>query len=168
MAEGTRVVVGISGSLANLAALHRAVEEALLRDAVLVPVIAWTPVGGEPAYRAHPCPQLAELWARAAHDRLDAAFEQAFGGYPAGLRVTPMVLRADAGRALVAVADRPDDLLVVGAGRRGRLPRILRPSVTRHCQAHAVCTVVTVPPSELLKDLRRADWNADALALVAA
>ncbi|MFB7620646.1 universal stress protein [Kitasatospora sp. NPDC056181] len=168
MTEGARVIVGISGSLANLAALHRAVEEAVFRGAVLVPVIAWTPVGGEPAYRTQPCPPLARLWAQAARERLDEAFEQAFGGYPEGVRIEPMVLRAEAGRALVAVADRPDDLLVVGAGRRGRLPRILRPSVSRYCQAHAACTVVTVPPSELLKELRSADWSADPLSLVAA
>ncbi|MFI6848947.1 universal stress protein [Kitasatospora sp. NBC_00085] len=168
MTEDTRVIVGVSGSLGNLAALHRAMEEAVLRDAVLVPVITWTPVGGEPAYRAHPCPPLAKLWAQAAGERLDTAFEQAFGGYPTGVRIEPLVLRAEAGRALVEVANRPDDLLVVGTGRSGLLPRILRPSVSRYCQAHAACTVITVPPSELLKDLRHVTRSADLLTLLAA
>ncbi|WP_256463556.1 hypothetical protein [Kitasatospora sp. RG8] len=40
--------------------------------------------------------------------------------------------------------------------------------MSRYCQAHAACTVVTVPPSELLKELRSADWSADPLSLVAA
>ncbi|MFC5890991.1 hypothetical protein RMN57_01355 [Kitasatospora sp. CM 4170] len=72
-------------------------QEARLRNAVLVPVIAWTPVGGESTYRTAPCPPLAELWAKAARDRLDAAFAQAFGGYPAGLRVEPVVMRGETG-----------------------------------------------------------------------
>ncbi|WP_320780039.1 universal stress protein, partial [Streptomyces sp. CRN 30] len=58
--------------------------------------------------------------------------------------------------ALVATADREDDLLVVGAGRRGPLRRALRPSVSRHVLAHAVCPVLAVPPSPLLGALEAA------------
>ncbi|WP_033822599.1 universal stress protein [Kitasatospora sp. MBT63] len=148
MAEDTRVIVGVSGSLGNAAALRRAVAEAERRDAVLVPVIAWTPPGGEAAYRTRPCPPLSKLWERAAADRLDAAFARAFGGYPAHLRVEPVVIRGEAGPALVEIADRPDDLLVVGTGRRGGLRRFLHASVGRHCVARAACTVTAVPPSE--------------------
>ncbi|GAA2807701.1 hypothetical protein GCM10010441_35560 [Kitasatospora paracochleata] len=148
MAEDTRIVVGVSGSAGNLAALRRAVQEARLRNAVLVPVIAWTPVGGESTYRAAPVPRLAQLWAQAAQDRLDAAFARAFGGYPADVRVEPVVRRGETGPVLARLANRPGDLLVVGAGRRTPLRTLLqRGSVSRYCLAHAVCTVVAVPPT---------------------
>ncbi|MDH6115053.1 nucleotide-binding universal stress UspA family protein [Kitasatospora sp. MAP12-15] len=168
MAEGTRIIVGVSGAQSSPAVLRRAAEEAARRDAVLVPVIAWTPVGGEPAYRAHPCPPLAKVWEQAALDRLEAAFEQAFGGYPQGVRVEPMVIRGDAGAALVEIADRPSDLLVVGAGRRGRLPRLLRGSVSRYCLAHAACDVVAVPPADLPSAAHAAPRRSDRSFLVAA
>ncbi|MDH6137825.1 nucleotide-binding universal stress UspA family protein [Kitasatospora sp. MAA4] len=147
MAEDTRVVVGVSGSRGSAAVLRRALEEAARRDAVLVPVLAWTPVGGEPAYRAHPCPPLAKLWEQRAADQLDAVLAQALGGRPAGVRIEPMVVRGEAGPVLAQVADRPDDLLVVGTGRRGTLARILAGSVSRYCLAHAACPVIAVPPT---------------------
>ena len=157
MAESARVVVGVSGSLSSLAALHRAVAEARSRDAVLVPVLAWHPVGGEAAYRSAPCPQLLKVWQEAARRRLDTAFEQSFGGYPAGVRVQPLLVRDEnPGRALVQVADRPQDLLVISTGKQGRLQRLLHGSVSRYCLAHSRCTVAAVPPSELLDELERA------------
>ncbi|QMU71051.1 universal stress protein [Streptacidiphilus sp. P02-A3a] len=176
MAESARVVVGVSGSLSSLGALHRAVELARERNAVLVPVLAWHPVGGEYAYRSAPCPQLLKVWEEAARERLDSAFEQCFGGYPAGVRVRPMLVRDEnPGRALVAIADRPGDVLVVSTGRQGRLHRVLRTSVGRYCLAHAHCLVVAVPPSELLNTLEPAadqgapmtlpsGWNSPATA----
>ncbi|MCX4744139.1 universal stress protein [Kitasatospora sp. NBC_01287] len=144
MAETTRVIVGVSGSRRSAAVLQRAAAEAARRGAELVPVIAWTPVGGEPTYRAHPCPPLAAAWERAARTRLDQAFEEAFGGYPAGLSITPVVIRGEAGPALLQIADRADDLLVVGSGRRGPL-RLLLATVSRYCLARARCAVVAVP-----------------------
>lgn len=53
-----RVVVGLSGSLGSLTALHRAAAEARRTGAVLVAVLAWEPPGGEFAYRRSPCPPL--------------------------------------------------------------------------------------------------------------
>ena len=47
------------------------------------------------------------------------------------------------------VADSDDDLLVVGAGRRGVFSRIAACRVSRYCLAHATCPVVAVPPSAL-------------------
>jgi nucleotide-binding universal stress UspA family protein len=167
MAEVMRVVVGVSGSLSSLAALHRAVAEARRRDAVLVPVLAWTPVGGEAAYRRSPCPALLREWENAACRRMDTAFEQAFGGYPEGMRIQGRVVRGDAGQALVRTADRPDDLLVVGTGRRGRLRRMFHGAVSRYCLAHARCTVLAVPPSELLDTLERALRVGDPMAMLA-
>ncbi|MFC1413296.1 universal stress protein [Streptacidiphilus sp. N1-12] len=166
MAENVRIVVGVSGSLSSLAALHHAVAEARRLDAVLVPVLAWHPVGGEFAYRSSPCPPLLREWQQAARKRLDTAFEQSFGGYPAGLRIQPMVVRDDQpGRALVQVADRPGDQLVVSTGRRGRLVRLFHGSVSRYCLAHARCAVTAVPPSELLEALELAARDGEPMTL---
>lgn len=148
MAETPRVVVGVSGSSRNLAALHRGVLEARRRDALLIPLMAWTPPGGELAYHRFPCPPMIVEWERAAAKRLGTAFERV-GGYPCDVRIRPLVVRGEAGPALVATADQPDDLLVVGAGRRGRIGRLFHGSVPRCCLAHARCAVVAVPPSEL-------------------
>ncbi|WP_327070314.1 universal stress protein [Kitasatospora sp. NBC_01302] len=142
MVDQGRVIVGVSGSVSSLAAVHRAAWEAVHRDAELVPVAAWLPTDD-------PLRPLSEI-EHAARRRLDVIFEQAFGGYPAGLLLRPRVVRAEAGAALVAAADRPDDLLVVGAGRPGRVARLRHGSVARHCHAHAHCAVLVVPASDLL------------------
>ncbi|MGE7434964.1 universal stress protein [Kitasatospora sp. NPDC001175] len=161
MSHGARVIVGVSGSLNSLTALHRAVDEARAQQAVLVPVLAWTPVGGELSYRAHPCPPLLRAWETAARARLERAFEEAFGGFPVGVEVEPLVIRGDAGPALVHVADRPGDLLVISTGRQGSLQRYLHGSVGRYCLAHARCPVVAVPPSALYTDLRQISRAVD-------
>ncbi|MER6128079.1 universal stress protein [Streptomyces sp. NPDC001795] len=72
-----------------------------------------------------------------------------------GPRVPLRILtaRGPAGRSLVGIADRDDDLLVVGAGRRSRLRRFFSPSVGRYCVAHANCPVLTVPPSPPAADV---------------
>jgi hypothetical protein len=82
-------------------------------------------------------------------DRLMGRLEAAWGVIPADLRLQPVVVRGETGPALVDVANSGDDLLVVGAGRRGWLARIGHGRVTRYCVAHAVCPVVTVPPAAL-------------------
>lgn len=133
MSESPRVIVGVDGSHSSPGVVRRAVHEARRRDALLVPVIAWTASDGDDL---RPLPELEH----AARRRLDTAFELAFDGFPEGVRVHPLVLRAEAGQALVATADRRDDLLVVGSGRRGG-------PVTRHCWDQAVCEVLIVPPS---------------------
>ncbi|MGF1431508.1 universal stress protein [Kitasatospora sp. LaBMicrA B282] len=146
-ARRTRVIVGVSGSVSSLAAVHRAVQEATRRQACgqqveLVPVAAWLPSD-------EPLRPLSEL-AHAARRRLDVVVEQACGGRPVGLPVSPLVVQAEAGPALVAVADRPGDLLVVGAGRPGRVSPQRPGSVTRYCRAHAGCEVLAVSATDLL------------------
>jgi hypothetical protein len=56
-----------------------------------------------------------------------------------------VVRRGQPGLVLVDAACRPGDL-VVGAGRRGALAPIVHGRVSRYCQAHARCLVLTVPP----------------------
>ncbi|MBF9066499.1 universal stress protein [Streptacidiphilus fuscans] len=167
-----RVVVGVNGSENSLAALHRAAEEARRRGAVLVPVLVWHPVGGEMAYRSHPCPPLLKQWQQAACDRLDAAFDTAFGGCPADLTVEPLVVRAERpGPALVEIADQPGDLLVVGTGKQGRLTRLFHGSVSRYCLAHARGSVLGVSPTattEPARPARRSETSRRATLSAAA
>lgn len=70
-----------------------------------------------------------------------------------GPPVSIRAVRSTPGRALLEIADRADDLLVVGAGCRGRVRRALCPSVARYCLARAACAVLAVPPSPLAGDL---------------
>ncbi|MFJ3639746.1 universal stress protein [Streptomyces sp. NPDC090108] len=151
-----RVVVGVSGSLGSVAALCRAAGEARLRGAELWPVLAWEPPGGELAARRSPAAAvMAGEWQRLARERLVTALAETFGGDGPGSPMTALVVRGDPGRALVEIAGR-DGVLVVGAGRRGRLCRALRPSVSRYCLARAACPVLAVPPSPLEAELRTA------------
>lgn len=163
-----RVVVGVSGSLGSLAALHRGVAEARDRGAVLVPVLAWEPPGGEHGYRRSPCPPLLAAVREAAERRLGDALDEAFGGADPGVPLSPVVIRGEAGPALLHVADRPDDLLVLGRAG-GPLRRRLRRAVPGYCARKAGCPVLTVPVPELLHDLhrlesahRRARWHLTA------
>ena len=119
-----RVIVGVDGSLGSLQALRYAEAEARQRDVPLVPVIAWIPPGGDMAERRHSSPYLRKIWREAAWERLRAAFDDGLGGMPADLRVEPHVERGDTGPVLVDIASQPDDLLVIGTGRRAGLSRL--------------------------------------------
>ncbi|MFE7528815.1 universal stress protein [Kitasatospora sp. NPDC057542] len=154
--DGTepRIVVGVSGSLESLAALHRGLAEARDRGAVLVPVLAWEPPGGEHGYRRSPCPPLLAAVRESAEQRLRDALDAAFGGADPGVPLCPVVIRGETGPALVHIADRPDDLLVLGRSG-GPLRRRLRRSVPGYCARRAGCPVLTVPVPELLHDLHR-------------
>jgi len=110
-----RVVVGVDGSLGSLQALRFAVGHARAFGAVLVPVLAWTPPGGELGNRRYPVASLTAQWQHDAATRLHTAFDEALGGQPNDLDISSLVLRGEAGRLLVSVADRDGDLLVVGA-----------------------------------------------------
>jgi nucleotide-binding universal stress UspA family protein len=143
----------VTGSVGNLQALRTAAAEARRREAALVAVHAWVPPGGELAERRCSVPELRQVWQDAAWRRLSEAFDAALGGPPPDLPMEPVVMRGDAGRILVVAASREDDLLVVGAGRRGALTRLLRGQVGRYCLAHAACPVLVVPPSELAQEM---------------
>src|SRR5215467_13211813 len=92
-----RVVVGVSGSLANLAALHAAAEQARLYDAPLVAVSAWQPIGGEPVHRHAPCPRILQMWRNQAASRVRTAVLDAFGAPPPDLDLTLLTARGHAG-----------------------------------------------------------------------
>ncbi|GAA5705289.1 hypothetical protein AQJ43_29285 [Streptomyces avermitilis] len=151
--EGRRIVAGVSGSLGSLAALHRAAHEARRSRAELLAVLAWEPPGGDLAHRRSLLASPATDFRQEAGERLLAALRTAFGDAGPGVPFQGLVARGTPGRALVETADRADDLLVVGAGYRGRMHRALFPSVARYCVAHAACPVLAVPPSPLQGEL---------------
>ncbi|MFD9903048.1 universal stress protein [Streptomyces sp. NPDC059063] len=157
-----RVVVGVSGSLSSLTALHRGADEARRTGAVLVAVLAWAPPGGELGHRRAVLPPPDDALRSAAADRLFAAVDDAFGPGGPGVPWEGYVVRGTPGRALVESACHAGDVLVIGAGRRGGLRQVLFPSVVRYCVAHAACPVLAVPPSPLEQELasvhRRARW----------
>ena len=148
-----RIVVGVHGSLGSLQALRYAADEARQRGVPLVAVTAWIPPGGDLAERRHSSPYLRQVWREAAWERLWSAFDAGLGGVPGDLQVEPQVARGDTGPVLVEVADQPDDLLIIGTGRRAGVGRVLHRSVSRYCLAHARCPVLAVPPSVLMEEM---------------
>jgi nucleotide-binding universal stress UspA family protein len=150
-----RVVVGVTGSPGSEAALRRAAQEARRSGRTLVPVLAWEPPGGEVAYRIAPEPRLAARWEQEACRRLEAAVDVALGGFPVGVPVDPAVVRGPAAWALTALASEPVDLLVLGAGPRHPLARLLRGSVRRRAVARAKAPVLLVAPPALPRAVRR-------------
>lgn len=159
MTSAQRVIVGVTGSVGNLQALRRATAEARMRGTALVAVHAWLPPGGDLAERRFSVPELRQVWHDAAWRRVWDAFDAAFGGVPSDLLVEVLVTRGEPGRVLVKVADQEDDLLVIGAGRRRALRRVLPRRVCRHCVSHAACPVLIVPPSKLAREMEHR-WHA--------
>jgi hypothetical protein len=66
--------------------------------------------------------------------------------------VRPLLERSEAGWVLVSIASS-GDLLVVGAGHRGALARVVCGKVSRYCVAHARCPVLAVPPPALAQEM---------------
>ncbi len=150
-----RVVVGVSGSPGSLLAVRHAAEMARDHEAELVPVLAWTPPGGEMADRRYPNAQMRAVWKQAARDRLRQAISLAFGGQPDGLEFRPAIVKGEAGYALTQIAREPGDVLVIGAGRHGTLRMLAGGRVARYCLAHAACPVIAVPPAEIAAHAHR-------------
>lgn len=144
-----RVVVGVDGSAGSVEALRQGAQEAERHGAVLCPVYAWAPPGGEAADARYPAPpDVCAYWAREADGVLADACREVFGTASYGARAVPRALRAPAGAALVACAGRDTDLLVLGAGRHGALYRLFHGSVSRYCLKHARCPVLVVHPGD--------------------
>jgi nucleotide-binding universal stress UspA family protein len=163
-----RIIVGVHGSLGSLQALRYAADEARQRNVPLLAVTAWVPPGGEAAERRAPSAHLRKLWREAAWERLWAAFDAGLGGVPADLTVEPQVARGETGPVLVEAAGRPDDLLIIGTGRRAGFGRVLHRSVSRYCLAHARCPVLAVPPSALMDEMSHGlrSWQLRRHALI--
>ena len=144
-----RVIAGVSGSAGSLQALRFADAMARENDALLVPVLAWVPPGGDMADRRYPNATLRTAWKQAAWDRLWRAVDLAIGGPPVDARnFAPEVVRGEAGQVLTLTATKPGDVLVIGAGRQGGMRRMAC-RISRYCVGNAVCPVISVPPARL-------------------
>lgn len=161
------MVVGVDGSPGSLEALRFALEQARRLAATLVPVHAWQVPGGDVPTRRAGDPGYTRKVREMAEGELRRAFEEGLGGLPADVHAEPWLIRGAVGPALVETADRHNDLLVIGAGRRGRLRHPMHAGTARYCLAHAVCPVIAVPPPTLQAQLpspHRLRVNTDRLA----
>jgi nucleotide-binding universal stress UspA family protein len=154
-----RLIVGTNGSPGSLHALRYGESLARAHDTVLIPVIAWQPPGGDRSYRVAPSPEQRQEWRRLAARQLHDALLAVWGEVPDDPLVQPHVERGPAGWVLVNLACHPDDLLVVGAGRRDALGRMAFSRVSRYCLAHAQCPVVAIPPPALASELRHGRFS---------
>lgn len=149
MAAIARVIVGAGGSPGSVRALRYAEGLARSNGAALIPVIAWEPPGRDHLGRGVPSGYLRQRWRDLAGRQLRDALVAVWGEVPCSPLVQPHVEMGKPGWVLVSLASRSDDVLVIGAGRRGILARIVFSRVSRHCLAHAQCPVLAVPPPEL-------------------
>jgi nucleotide-binding universal stress UspA family protein len=74
---------------------------------------------------------------------------------PPDVEVEAAVIRGEAPFVLVELADRENDLLVIGAGRRGAIRRLWRARTPRYCVARATCAVLAVPLTALAQEMDR-------------
>ena len=125
-----RVVVGVTGSPENLHALRHAVELARCYEATLI------------AVNACKVP-------RSAANVLRSAFDEGLGGLPKDVSCMLLAAPGRPGPALLAVAERPNDVLVLGARRRRPRLSVPRRGVAAFCVEHACCSVFTVPSPPL-------------------
>jgi nucleotide-binding universal stress UspA family protein len=159
-----RLIVGTSASPGSLQALRYGEGLARAHHALLVPVIAWELPGGDRAHRIGPSHELGKACQELAGRQLRDALIAVWGEVPDDPLVQPRVERGPAGWVLVKLACRADDVLVVGAGRRGALGRLVCSRVCRYCVAHAQCPVLAVPPPDLAREfghsrLARVFWR---------
>jgi nucleotide-binding universal stress UspA family protein len=151
-----RLIVGASGSPGSLHALRYGEDVARSHGAILIPVFAWEPPGGNHGVRVQLSDALHQEWHILACRQLHDALIAVWGEPPDDPMVQPHVERGPAGWVLVTLACRPGDVLVVGAGRRGTLARMAFSKVSRYCLAHAQCPVLAIPPPALARELRHA------------
>jgi nucleotide-binding universal stress UspA family protein len=159
--NGTRrVIVGVSGSLRNMAAVHTAAGLAADLGQPLIAVNAWQQPGGAATARRAPCAMLdAACRARAREILTDALSVIAHD-----LDVDASVVLGPTGPVLVAMANRDTDLLVVGGGRTG-VGRLFHTGTSRYCVRHAHGSVLTVPEPELVRAARRTRRHLDVAAV---
>lgn len=141
-----RVIVGVGGSPGSLEAMRFALGQARRLEATLIPVLAWQVPGGDMQSRRVAVPEYVRVLRERAQQELLSAFDEGLGGLPQDVQVEPWVIRGPAGPVLVETADRVNDLLVFGTGRRGAIRHALHAATARYCLGHATCPVIAVPP----------------------
>ena len=151
-----RVIVGSDDSPAGLAALAAATDLADSNHAELVAVRCWAlglPRHGGRRMRhlTHPHVILSFSGTEqcaAATVLTRRAFSAAVGRVPADLRLTIETPEGDPALALVGLAAREGDVLVVGTRSGSWVRRLVHGSVSRYCARHAHCPVLLVAPGQ--------------------
>ena len=146
-----RVVLGVSGSPENLHALRHAVQLARHYDATLIAVNAQS----TQALRARitHARRGSPVWQHSASLVIRTAFENGLGGLPTDVECVMLAAPGQPGPSLVYVADRANDVLVLGTARR-RGPRLAQRTIAAYCIDHATCSVLAVPPPPLAATTR--------------
>ena len=139
-----RIVVGVDGSPASLAALREALEEARLRHAQLQVVTAWQLSYSEIAIET---PVVVKKVVEHNTQILDSALASIDHGEPAGVKVTGDVVNGHPATALLDAA-KGATLLVVGTRGTSGLAGTIIGSVAHATIHHAPCPVLVVPSPE--------------------
>ncbi|WP_080039281.1 universal stress protein [[Actinomadura] parvosata] len=153
-----RVLVALDGSLAGFAALRHAVGEARRRGAHLYAIRVLPGAGVLPGLDDdHDLFLLMRegVW---------TSVREALGEVPADIEMHALVARGSPGPALVGLAHRDNDLLVLGGGEGNWLRRWRGAATSRYCVTHCRCPVLTVPLPPSLQALyrsrgRRREWG---------
>ncbi len=145
------IVVGMDGSPGSLAALGWAVREARLRGSSIRAVMAWQQplaYGGANSWALGMDPAVdTEYDLSAAVDAEIARLGEDFGPQD-DVDIVYEALEGHPAEALIAAADDPDALLVVGSRGHGGFVGALLGSVSQHVVSHAHCPVVVVRAPE--------------------
>ncbi|MFF5082823.1 universal stress protein [Actinoplanes sp. NPDC000266] len=140
----SKVILGVSSSLAGLEAARFAVRQARQRSVPLLAVRAWMLNTGP---RSRPSLEWERALAAEARRRVEETFELALATTPAVLDVMVRVPSGSAAAALRHYVTDPDDLIVVGAPSS----RWWGGSTVRRCARTAPCPVIVVPPPALAR-----------------
>ena len=140
-----KIVVGVDGSAASLAALREALEEARLRNAPLRVITAWQLTYSEIAIET---PVVVQKIVEHNAQMLEAALASV-EGRAAGVEISSELVNGHPATELLAAASDAT-LLVVGTRGTSGLSGTLLGSVAHAAIHHANCPVLVVP----------ADWSA--------
>jgi nucleotide-binding universal stress UspA family protein len=132
-----RVIVGVNDTLAGYQAVRYAVAQARERGVPLVAARAFRCSGPTAPWR--------DALVEANTEYVKRVFAVALGGFPADVRADIAVRDDDVVKALVKIADRGDDLLVIGGTERRRWFH-RRGRIMRRCSREAGCPIMIVPP----------------------
>jgi nucleotide-binding universal stress UspA family protein len=142
--DDSKVIVGISPSLAGLEALRFGIAEARRRDVPLWAVRTWMLDAG---------PRARNVWqweaTLSAEGRIlvDEVFRIAVGQRPDDVDIVVRSPGGNAAAVLKGYATNPADLIIVGASRFRWLPG----GVGRGCVRGAICPVAVVPRPEMAR-----------------
>ena len=156
-----RIVVGVDGSDAALAAARWALHEAHRSGATLTVVHAWQGAYPLPGYSPLKLHDMA-AFVDAAQKTLDLVVKR-LRAEPeaAAVDLDPILIPGPAGAVLVDESTDAD-MLVVGSHGDGACGRVVLGSVSAYCIHHATCSTLIVPSPPLAE--HRREW----LALVSA